>query len=68
MNVQLPEGWVPTQDKKRQAAIMMRLVVTGGHCPCLRQDQWSTDSICPCKMFREGNGCECGLYVQGGHA
>ena len=36
---------------------------TGGHCPCVSNDLWDADTLCPCKWYRNGNGCHCGLYV-----
>lgn len=33
----------------------------GGYCPC--QVDKTPDTKCPCKDFREGRGCDCGLYV-----
>jgi ferredoxin-thioredoxin reductase catalytic subunit len=44
--------------------IKKRLIVTGGHCPCLPQDSWCEDTICPCKDFREKNECHCSLYIE----
>ena len=34
----------------------------GGYCPC--QAEKSEDTKCPCKKFREGQGCCCNLYVE----
>lgn len=33
-----------------------------GYCPCALDR--SEDTKCPCKAFREGEGCQCGLYVE----
>lgn len=41
--------------------IRKRLKDNGGYCPC--QVGKTPDTKCPCKSFREGQGCDCGLYV-----
>ena len=51
-------------DKKVVYAIKRRLRVTNGQCPCISQEKWSEDTICPCKKFREEDECCCQLYVK----
>lgn len=37
--------------------------ICGGHCPCAIE--WSEDTLCPCKEFREQTepgGCRCGRF------
>lgn len=35
-----------------------------GHCPCVpRHLHVNSDTICPCKKFREERICECDLYI-----
>ena len=46
------------------AKIREALKKTGGHCPC--KAEFTEDTRCPCKDFREngipGETCYCGLY------
>jgi len=41
--------------------IQNRLKITNGQCPCVAE--WTEDTICPCKDFREKQECHCQLYV-----
>ena len=47
-------------------AIINRLLITKGHCPCVSEGQWSKSTICPCEKMRVNNECHCGLYVKEG--
>ena len=38
-----------------------RIKQNNGYCPCKLLK--TPDTKCPCKDFREGNGCDCGLYL-----
>jgi ferredoxin-thioredoxin reductase catalytic subunit len=51
-------------DKTVVKAIRNRLIITEGQCPCVQEDEWTQDTICPCKKFREDKECCCGLYVK----
>ena len=39
-------------------------------CPCLPphlfESENSDDYICKCKKYRDGEGCCCGLHIEGG--
>lgn len=35
-------------------AIQKRLIITGGYCPCIPQNEWSEDTICLCKKNERG--------------
>ena len=50
-------------NEKLVNAIRKRLAVTNGQCPCISEDKWNEDTICPCKKMREENECCCQLYV-----
>lgn len=50
-------------DVKIVEAILNRLGITGGFCPCIPQSEWNLDTKCPCKKMTEENECHCGLYV-----
>jgi len=50
-------------DKTIVEGIRKRLVITKQQCPCIAEDEWTNDTICPCKVFRETKECHCGLYV-----
>lgn len=58
----LPEGWSITENENRYEAIQKRLEITDGQCPCVAESDWNEDTLCPCKHFRDGLGCHCGLY------
>ena len=45
-------------------AIKKRLEITNGQCPCISEDEWTEDTLCPCKVFRENQYCCCCLYVK----
>ncbi len=51
-------------NQKIVEAIRNRLATTNGQCPCVPQEQWTEDTICPCKDFREHGECHCTLYVE----
>ena len=48
-------------DAEYVRTIRRRIKDNGGYCPC--QVEKTPDTKCPCKSFREGLGCDCGLYV-----
>ena len=39
-----------------------RIKNNNGYCPCKLER--NPDNKCPCKDFREGRGCDCGLYIE----
>ena len=50
-------------NEKIVCAITKRLEMTDGQCPCVNEDLWTEDTMCPCKKMREENKCCCNLYV-----
>lgn len=51
-------------NEKVVKAIQGRLKMTNGMCPCVSEDKWNEDYMCPCRKFREENKCCCSLYVE----
>lgn len=53
-------------DKELVEKIRIALRKTGNHCPC--RAQFTDETLCPCKEFREntpvGETCYCGLYIK----
>ena len=39
-----------------------RIKSNNGYCPCKYEKK--PENKCPCKDFREGRGCDCGLYIE----
>lgn len=58
------EGWELNPDDKIVNAILKRLEVTGGVCPCDNLGKLLSDRFCPCKNYRENDICHCTLYVK----
>lgn len=50
-------------NKKTFLPITDRLEITDGHCPCIPIEDYSEDTVCPCKKFREELKCCCNLYT-----
>ncbi|MBR7158358.1 MAG: hypothetical protein IKD08_01585 [Alphaproteobacteria bacterium] len=48
--------------------ILKRLAVTDGHCPCVPEDEWTDDHLCPCTFCEAdvaANGhCHCNLFLK----
>lgn len=63
-DILLKEGWTLNPDSKIVNAIMKRLEVTGGECPCHNPGKTKEDRMCPCKEYRESDTCHCSLYVK----
>ena len=58
------EGWILNPDDKIVNGILKGLVRNEGHCPCHNKYSGTSDSICPCKAYREDDCCCCGLYLK----
>lgn len=48
--------------------ILKRLEITGGHCPCVPENEWTDSHICPCtfcedEVAKEGH-CHCNLFLK----
>lgn len=54
--------YIPNPDTGAREAIVRALKENGGYCPCAIDK--TPDTKCPCKDFRNGDGCQCGLYVK----
>lgn len=55
------EGWVLNPNDKVVNAILKRVELNDGKCPC---HNTSIDKHCPCSDYRENNECHCNLYVK----
>lgn len=55
------EGWVLNPNDKVLNAIIKRIVLNNGECPCHNE---SADKHCPCSDYREKGICHCGLYLK----
>lgn len=49
-------------------SIFRRIAKSEGECPC-HHEEWDEntpheDKCCPCKTYRDGKGCHCGLYLK----
>jgi len=44
--------------------IRKRLEITKGQCPCISEDKWTKDTLCPCLKMREEEICCCNLYIK----
>lgn len=49
---------------KVRNAILNRLQITEGYCPCNQGDTPKEDTKCPCRSYRENNYCCCNLYTK----
>lgn len=61
-------GWHLNTNERVVSAIMRRCDKIGGECPC-SHEEWdenttAEDKQCPCKTYRDGKGCHCGLYME----
>lgn len=43
-------------------AIVKRINLNEGYCPCDQGDTPKEDTKCPCKKYKEEQYCCCGLY------
>lgn len=55
------EGWMLNPNDKVVNAILKRVELNSGECPC---HNTGTDKHCPCSDYREKNECHCGLYLK----
>lgn len=58
------EGWVLNPNDKVVNAILKRIELNGGECPCQNPGQTREDRLCPCRHYREEDQCCCSLYVR----
>lgn len=58
---------VVNNDDDLVQSIREQLKSNGGYCPCVLPSEYSSDTKCPCKAFRdqtEEGECHCGLYIK----
>lgn len=55
------DDFILNPNKILRNKILERIKINEGHCPCIKE--FSNDTICPCKEFREKRICHCSLYV-----
>ena len=58
------KGWILNPSDKIVNAILRRVEICEGECPCANPGETREDRTCPCKEYRENNICHCGLYVK----
>lgn len=58
------EGWKLNDNDKVVNAIIKRIAMCDGECPCNNGGETHEDRCCPCKDYRENDVCHCGLYVK----
>lgn len=58
------EGWILNPNDKIVNAILKRLEVTEGECPCCNPGKTKEDRMCPCKSYLEEDKCCCNLYIK----
>lgn len=56
------EGWKVNQ--KIAEAVIKRINICDGECPCHNDGETPKDRICPCKSYRDLDRCHCNLYVR----
>ena len=61
MQFYLKQGWVTNPNTKVVDAIVKRILLNNGDCPCNND---SEDKHCPCTDYIENDICHCGLYVK----
>lgn len=57
-------GWMLNPNDKIVNAILHRLELTDGECPCANPGKTYEDRKCPCKEYIENDNCHCKLYVK----
>lgn len=55
------EGWMLNPNDKVVNAILKRVELNGGECPC---HNTGIDKHCPCSDYRENDECHCNLYIK----
>lgn len=54
-------GWILNPNDKIVNAILKRVEMNNGECPCINDSQ---DKHCPCSNYRNNNKCCCSLYIK----
>lgn len=55
------QGWVLNPNDKIVNAILKRVELNNGECPC---DNQAEDKHCPCTNYTQKDKCCCGLYLK----
>jgi ferredoxin-thioredoxin reductase catalytic subunit len=59
------EGWDLNPNDKVVNAILKRVEMCDGECPCVVNEYIpKEDRMCPCKSYRENDICHCKLYIK----
>lgn len=58
------QGWILNPNDKIVNAILKRLEVTEGECPCCNSGETKEDRMCPCRSYLEDDYCCCKLYLK----
>lgn len=58
------EGWELNPNDKIVNAILKRIELNNGECPCDNPGKTVEERTCPCKEYRENNICHCTLYLK----
>ena len=56
-------GWKLNPSDKVVNAVLKRLEMNQGLCPCHTQGEKVSDRLCPCAEYRTKDICHCTLYV-----
>ena len=55
------KGWVLNPNDKIVNAVLKRVEMNNGECPC---NNTSIDKHCPCSDYKENDRCHCSLYIK----
>ena len=58
------DGWDLNPSDKIVNAILNRIQLNHGECPCDNPGKTIEDRLCPCKEYRENDICHCTLYIK----
>ena len=57
-------GWILNPNDKIVNAILNRIELNDGECPCFFASGTHEDRCCPCRQYREHDVCHCTLYIK----
>jgi ferredoxin-thioredoxin reductase catalytic subunit len=57
-------GWQLNPNDTIVNAILNRIELNNGECPCVNPGETHEDRCCPCKEYRENDCCHCSLYLK----
>lgn len=58
------KGWILNPNDKVVNAILRRIELNAGECPCNNGGKSRADRLCPCKDYVDNDICHCTLYVK----